>query len=277
MNPEPTTFHTETARRPEGRFYIGMSLAALAIALAGFGPAAMGSGRREPITLVVAAHGLVFLAWLALFITQTVLISNRQLGMHRRLGYAGVVLAMLMVVSGYETAVAMARRGYDLSGDLIRGAGDPLELLVFQLGDLVSFSLLVGLAVWYRRELQVNKTAHAVCNGRRSVACRADTHHRALGGFARNQSAHHPRAAGSAPFCRSGARSPIAGAHSPGFTVGCGLHVHLGQCASCGHWAEQGLARVCRMADSVITPSPNIRSSERAPRGADLFLFGEPS
>ena len=157
MNPEPTTFHTETARRPEGRFYIGMSLAALAIALAGFGPAAMGSGRREPITLAVAAHGLVFLAWLALFITQTVLISNRQLGMHRRLGYAGVVLAMLMVVSGYATAVAMARRGYDLSGDLIRGAGDPLELLVFQLGDLVSFSLLVGLAVWYRRELQVHK------------------------------------------------------------------------------------------------------------------------
>ncbi len=62
-----------------------------------------------------------------------------------------------MVVSGYITAIAMARRGYDLSGDLVQGKGDPLELLVFQLGDILSFTVLVGLAIWYRTNSAIHK------------------------------------------------------------------------------------------------------------------------
>lgn len=62
-----------------------------------------------------------------------------------------------MVLTGYLTAIAMARRGYDLSGDLIQSNGDPLELLVFQLGDILSFSILVGLAIWYRSNPAVHK------------------------------------------------------------------------------------------------------------------------
>lgn len=158
MITQTATIESRTPRRAESRFYIGMALAAVVITIAGFAPTAVDTAsRREPLTLVVAAHGVVFGAWLLLFLTQTILVPKGRIAVHRRLGYAGAVLALFMVASGYMTAIAMARRGYDLSGDLIQATSDPLELLAFQLGDLVSFSILVGLAVWYRNRADVHK------------------------------------------------------------------------------------------------------------------------
>jgi hypothetical protein len=158
MITETTALEPRTPRRAEGRFYFGMAMVAVVIAMAGFGPAAVDTAsRRAPLTLAVAAHGAVFGAWLLLFLTQAILVPKGRIDVHRQLGYAGVVLAVLMVISGYTTAVAMARRGYDLSGDLIQATSDPLALLVFQLGDLVSFSVLVGVAVWYRHRSDIHK------------------------------------------------------------------------------------------------------------------------
>ena len=143
--------------RRRTRFYTGMALVAIAIVIAGFGPGFVkGAGRRAPVNLLVGLHGAVFTAWLLLFLAQTLLVGKGRLGAHRRLGYVGAALAVLMVVFGYTTAIAMARRGFDLSGDL-NAAADPLGLLVFQLGDLLSFGVLVGAAVWYRRRPEVHK------------------------------------------------------------------------------------------------------------------------
>jgi hypothetical protein len=152
------TAETKDLRRTEGRFYIAMAIVALAIATAGFAPAALDTDfRKGPLTLAVGAHGMIFSAWLALFLTQSILVPKGHFTAHRRLGYAGVGLAVLMVVSGYFTAITMARRGFDLSGDLIGANGNPLELLVFQLGDLLSFSILVASAVLLRRRPDVHK------------------------------------------------------------------------------------------------------------------------
>jgi hypothetical protein len=150
---------TSTFRRVEGRFYVGMAIVALAIAIAGFAPALLNtSSRRAPLTLAVGAHGVVFTAWLLLFLTQTLLVPRGRFIVHRRLGYAGVVLAVLMVVTGYATSIAMARRGFDLSGDFSAASNfNPIILLVFQLGDLVSFGILVAAAVWYRGRPDVHK------------------------------------------------------------------------------------------------------------------------
>jgi hypothetical protein len=145
-------------RQSEGWFYVIMAIIAMAFAIAGFGPAAVSTAsRRAPLTWALVSHGAIFGAWLLLFLTQTILVTKRKIAVHRRLGYLGALLAVLMVLSGYITAIAMARRGYDLSGDLIQGNSDPLELLVFQLGDILSFSILVGLAIWYRSKPAVHK------------------------------------------------------------------------------------------------------------------------
>ncbi len=65
-----STLPTNTSRRrAEGRFYIGMAIMATATALAGFGPAIVEPGsRRAPMTWAVGLHGIVFGAWLVLFL-----------------------------------------------------------------------------------------------------------------------------------------------------------------------------------------------------------------
>ncbi len=148
----------QTHRQSEGWFYVLMAIIAVAFAIAGFGPTAVSTAsRRAPLTWAVVSHGAIFGAWLLLFLTQTLLVTKRKIAFHRRLGYLGALLALLMVLTGYITAIAMARRGFDLSGDLIRGNSDPLGQLVFQLGDLLSFSILVGLAIWYRTNSAIHK------------------------------------------------------------------------------------------------------------------------
>ncbi len=158
LNTSTTMPFAAAASRAEGRFYIGMALAAAATAIAGFGPALVDpASRRAPLTGAVGLHGVIFSAWLVLFLTQTLLVSKGRIAVHRRLGYAGAGLAVLMIVSGYFTTIEMARRGYDLSGDLIGDTGDPMMLLAFQLGDLAVFGVLVAVAVLYRRRSGVHK------------------------------------------------------------------------------------------------------------------------
>jgi hypothetical protein len=156
MSTKPTNDDFRT-RRTEGRFYVGMGMVSIAVVAVGFGPTILDpTNRKAPISIAVALHGAVFFAWLLLFIAQTSLVANRRIHLHRRLGWLGLVLAVVMVVTGCTTAVAMARRGFDLSGEL-HAEKDPLGLMVFQLGDLLAFSILLTAAVIYRRRPAVHK------------------------------------------------------------------------------------------------------------------------
>ena len=138
-------------------FYVAMSLIAFGIVAAGFGPAIVNpSERKAPISFAVALHGIIFTAWLVLFLAQTLLIKAGHVRAHRRLGLLGAALAVLMIVSGYRGAIAMARRGFDLSGDL-NSSADPLGFMVFQLGDLLAFGTLVAFAIVYRRRADIHK------------------------------------------------------------------------------------------------------------------------
>ena len=146
------------AERPRRtRFYMAMAIVMFVIATAGFGPGMVFTGaRKAALSLAVGLHGLFFAAWLVLFFLQTMLVGRGRIRLHRALGYVGAGLAVLMLASGYTSAVAMARRGYDLSGDL-RIEKDHLAQLVFQLGDLLTFAVLVGMALTYRRRPEVHK------------------------------------------------------------------------------------------------------------------------
>lgn len=145
-------------RRSESLFYIGMALVAIVITIAGFLPTAVDtSSRREPMSLAVAAHGAVFGAWLLLFLTQTIFVQKGRIAFHRLMGSVGIILAFLMVVSGYLTSIRMAQRGYDLSGDLVQATTDHFTILVLQLGDLLTFSLLIGFAIGFRHRPDIHK------------------------------------------------------------------------------------------------------------------------
>src|SRR5271169_1344183 len=100
-------------------FFTGMAIAMLATSTAGFMPSLVHTAaRRAPLSPLAAAHGIVFFAWLLLFLVQSRLVATRHVALHRRLGLTAVFLLALMVPLAYTTTAAMVRRSFDLSGDL---------------------------------------------------------------------------------------------------------------------------------------------------------------
>jgi len=73
-----------------------------------------------------------------------------------RLGAAAAGLVPVMVLVGFQTTVAMARRGFELSGDVDVG-GDALRAAVVNFGSLLDFAILVSAALLYRRRPHVHK------------------------------------------------------------------------------------------------------------------------
>lgn len=99
---------------------------------------------------LVHFHGIVMTAWVALFIVQVTLVAKRRTKTHQRLGVLGAVLAALVVVVGVLTAIYAAARG-DTPGP------PALQFLVVPLGDMLVFGVLIGVALYYRRRLDVHK------------------------------------------------------------------------------------------------------------------------
>ena len=99
---------------------------------------------------IVHLHGIVMTAWVLLFVTQISLVATRRTKIHQRLGVLGGVLAALVVIVGVLTALYAAARG--------ASPGPPaLSFLIIPLGDMLIFSLLIGLALYFRRKLDVHK------------------------------------------------------------------------------------------------------------------------
>ncbi len=63
---------------------------------------------RPPLHLILHIHGLVFTAWLALFIAQTRLIAMHRADLHMKLGFGGVFLAILVVATGFASIFVSA-------------------------------------------------------------------------------------------------------------------------------------------------------------------------
>lgn len=86
-------------------FFAGATLLLLVIMLTGFSPtfylqSLFPQEQRHPPTYVYF-HGAVMTAWYLLVLTQVCLISADRRAWHRRLGIAGVILAVVVVVTGF--------------------------------------------------------------------------------------------------------------------------------------------------------------------------------
>ena len=99
---------------------------------------------------IVHLHGIVMTAWVVLFIVQVSLVATRRTRVHQRLGIIGAGLAALVVIVGILTALYAAARDHT--------PGPPaLAFLIIPLGDMLIFSALVGLALYFRRKLPIHK------------------------------------------------------------------------------------------------------------------------
>ena len=145
------TLDVATRPRPAWRsdriFFSTMSLLMAAVVFAGFAPTyyLRSAYRAEPLARVFQVHGAVFTAWILLLVAQTSLVAGRRVDLHRKLGVAGAVLAVVMLLTGYEAAMTAARRGFS-----VPGLPPALVFLAVPLFDLVAFATLVGAALWLR-------------------------------------------------------------------------------------------------------------------------------
>jgi hypothetical protein len=96
----------------------------------------------------VHVHGIVMLGWLALFVTQNHLAGRGSLRLHRRLGWAGAVLAAFMVYIGTVVtleAIALQR---------VPPIFTTPYFLVLGPVHLAGFALLLALAISLRRQTE---------------------------------------------------------------------------------------------------------------------------
>jgi hypothetical protein len=136
------------------RFYPLIALALAAVIVAGFARTyyLRVFFQVPPITVLLHLHALVFSAWLLLFVTQTRLIARQNYALHMKVGMAGVVLAVLVVIVGYMTAIV----GAHVVRPRPMGMG-ALEFLIFPLTSIVLFAVFVAAAVSLRRKAALHK------------------------------------------------------------------------------------------------------------------------
>jgi hypothetical protein len=99
-----------------------------------------------PLPPLVHVHGLLFTAWIILLMAQTSLVAMKRTDLHRRLGIAGAVLAGLMTVVAYVTALSALHRGRMTA-----------EFLAVPLTTVVLFPAFVTAALILRRNPEAHK------------------------------------------------------------------------------------------------------------------------
>jgi hypothetical protein len=131
-----------------------MSVAIVLTVFAGFAPTyyLRPYFTTAPLMPLLHLHGLVFTSWLLLFVIQTTLVAAHRTNIHRRLGIAGGVIAVLMILVGVSTALIRANQGATPPG-----GPSPLVFLVVPLGDMLVFAILIGAGFYFRQRPDVHK------------------------------------------------------------------------------------------------------------------------
>jgi uncharacterized membrane protein len=108
------------------------------------------SSHARPFPLIVHFHAAVFMGWLALFSVQVLLIRTKRWQIHRKLGFAMLGVAAVMMVLGPATALIADH------GEIGTPDADPAFLSI-QFTDIIAFVGLLSAAVIFRNTAPVHK------------------------------------------------------------------------------------------------------------------------
>lgn len=137
----------------ERRFFFYMAVAIFVTVVVGFGSQVV--TRRVWFTQFpwqVHVHAVVFAAWMTLYVVQNWLIANgRGVDLHRRLGWLGVGIAVVMVPLGIVTTFMAVARG-SINGIFPLGLFLALDTL-----HIVGFGALTFAAIALRRRADRHK------------------------------------------------------------------------------------------------------------------------
>jgi hypothetical protein len=135
----------ETAGKGRRVFFVAMAAAVVATVFAGFAPTFYLRGsfpQNRPMSVLLHVHGIVFSAWVTVFLVQTVLIARGSRSMHRRLGWVAAGIAATMVVLVVAAMIEQLRR--------VGGVPPPPLALALSAFDITVFAILVGAAIYCR-------------------------------------------------------------------------------------------------------------------------------
>jgi len=110
-------------------------------------------------------HGALFTAWMLFLVLQSYLVASRRTALHRKTGWIGGILALLMLITGCMVAVAAARGQAPITGAVLRGELQRrvpalelprLQAMVVPLATMVLFAGFTGAGLIFRRKPDVH-------------------------------------------------------------------------------------------------------------------------
>lgn len=138
-------------------FFTGTGLAMLAVVFLGFGPSYYlrgnwGDANAMPsLTPLIHVHGMVFTAWMIVYIVQCALIGVRRPDLHRQLGSIWGVLIPAMIVTGlWAGAAGIARATAPLNIP-------PLSWFAVPFFSVIGYAPLMVLGALKRRDSRAHK------------------------------------------------------------------------------------------------------------------------
>ena len=143
-------------RRNDRLFYTGMGVLLALVTFTGFFQSyylnawletPQGMRKLDPL---LHLHGAVFTGWILLGIVQPALIARGDRALHRKLGWIGVALAIAMIVVGNMAGIAAMNVGFV-------GLGDPHAFYAIIFWAMLTFAVIVGLAVHWRNRAETHK------------------------------------------------------------------------------------------------------------------------
>jgi len=152
-------------RKPKDLFFLFMSLLLLGIIVKGFGPTffvrnnvSINDGHGpEGLPIYLIIHGLVMTTWVLLLVLQIGLIQTNNTKLHRRLGWFGLVVAIMVIPTGILAMNGFGPRLLAL-GVPVPVLRDGLSLLFWiDVFSLILFPSLFGAALFYRKNSDWHK------------------------------------------------------------------------------------------------------------------------
>ncbi|WP_176273125.1 hypothetical protein [Altererythrobacter lutimaris] len=130
-----------------------MTLVMIAIITAGFSASALYLPEFPfPPTPLLVVHGIVTFSWYGLTASQAWLIGNSNYALHRKMGQASLILAALILATGYVVVSGAIAKPTNSIGGLT-----PAGSTIFPSMDLLGFVLFYGLALIRRNDGAAHK------------------------------------------------------------------------------------------------------------------------
>lgn len=136
------------------RFFSNLAIVMAMVVVAGFSIQFLMGRSTFASPLRVHAHAVLFMGWVAIFVTQANLATRGPLGLHRRLGWLALGWIALMMVAAMVVIVAMTRNG------TVPFFFQPQHFLFADPLTLVCFVAMTAFAVRKRRETDWHARLH---------------------------------------------------------------------------------------------------------------------